>query len=298
MWFKNLKVFRLAPDFAFNADDLEERLSKQGYRPIGSSEMQTTGWVEPRTGYKLVHAQDGQYLLCLRTAKKLLPASVINQAAKARAGEIEEQQGFKPGRKQMKEIKELVTEEMLPKAFSSYADTRIWIDTKGMWLVIDTASDSKSDEVLAMLAKAIEPFPVVPLYVQSSPSMAMTVWLSDDEAPCNFTIDQDTELRSTSESRSTVRYLRHSIDVADVHKHVQAGRQCTRLALTWADRVSFVLTEGLEIKRVNALDILKEGQDAAHNDDERFDSDFALMTGELGKLLGDLVEALGGEKHI
>ena len=32
------------------------------------------------------------------------------------------------------------------------------------------------------------------------------------------------------------------------------------------------------------------------SDDERFDSDIALMTGELQRMLADLVEALGGIK--
>jgi recombination associated protein RdgC len=78
---------------------------------------------------------------------------------------------------------------------------------------------------------------------------------------------------------------------------VQAGKQCTRLALTWADRVSFTLTEGLDIKRVSPLDVLKEGQDStARNDAEQFDSDFTLMTGELSRMIADLVEALGGER--
>ena len=31
------------------------------------------------------------------------------------------------------------------------------------------------------------------------------------------------------------------------------------------------------------------------NDDERFDGDFMLMTGELAKLMADVVEALGGD---
>ncbi|MGP1615452.1 MAG: recombination-associated protein RdgC, partial [Pollutimonas bauzanensis] len=91
--------------------------------------------------------------------------------------------------------------------------------------------------------------------------------------------------------------VRQSIEIDDVRKHVQAGKQCTRLALTWADRVSFTLTEGLDIKRVNPLDVLKEGQDGGgHNEAEQFDSDFTLMTGELSRLITDLVEALGGER--
>lgn len=297
MWFKNLRIFRLLPSWSCTADSLEEALEKNAFRPGGSQDMQSLGWVPPREGGPLVHALDGQYLISLRAEKKLLPATVINQFTKIRAQEIEEQQGYKPGRKQMREIKEDVTDELLPKAFSIYRDTRVWIDTRNHWLVIDAAAAAKSDEIMGMLAKALEPFPIVPLYVELSPASAMTNWLVSDEPPAAFTIDQDTELRSTSESRAVVRYVRHSIDIDEVRKHVEAGKQCTRLALTWADRVSFVLTDGLEIKRLAPLDVLKENQDtSAQNEAEEFDSDFALMAGELTQLLDDLVGALGGEK--
>jgi recombination associated protein RdgC len=124
----------------------------------------------------------------------------------------------------------------------------------------------------------------------------MTDWLVADEAPSGFTVDQDTELRATTEGKATVRYVRHTLEADDVRRHIAAGKQCTRLAMTWSDRVSFVLTESLTVKKVTALDVLKENSDGmTQNDDERFDTDFALMTGELSKLMGDLVQALGGE---
>ncbi len=127
----------------------------------------------------------------------------------------------------------------------------------------------------------------------------MTGWLAEDEGPANFSIDQDTELRSSGQSRAAVRYVRHSIDADDARRHIQSGKQCTRLAMTWADRISFVLTEGLDIKRVAPLDVLKEGNDTVMtNDAEKFDSDMTLMTGELARLLVELVDALGGEKRI
>ena len=70
----------------------------------------------------------------------------------------------------------------------------------------------------------------------------------------------------------------------------------TRLAMTWNDRISFVLNENQPIKRVAFLDILKENADSqSENADERFDLDFTLMAGELARLMDDLVEALGGE---
>ena len=153
--------------------------------------------------------------------------------------------------------------------------------------------------MIGILAKCIDPFPLENLYVTQSSASAMTGWLAEDEAPANFTIDQDTELRSSGESGAAIRYVKHSIDAEDARRHIQSGKQCTRLALTWADRISFVLTDGLDIKRVSPLDLLKEGSDtSAANDTEKFDSDMTLMTGELAKLLAETVDALGGEKRI
>lgn len=297
MWFKNLRVYRLSPTWDFTPEALEAALEKLTFRPGSASDMTSLGWTPPRPESGLVHALDGQYLFNLRVEKKLLPTTVINQFARARAAEIEEQQGYRPGRKQMKEIKEQMTDELLPKAFSIYRDTRVWVDTRNRWLVVDAAAAAKCDEVMGALAKVLDPFPVVPLYTEMSPASAMTNWLISDEAPANFSIDQDTELRSTNETRAAIRYVRQTVELDEVRKHVEAGKQCTRLALTWADRVSFVLTDGLDLKRVAPLDVLQEGRIPAGDEAEQFDSDFMLMCGELSQLLDDLLAALGGEKN-
>jgi recombination associated protein RdgC len=296
MWFKNLQIYRLPAPWAMTAEQLEAKLAPQAFAPCTSLDMQSQGWVSPRDNGMLVHNVNRQMLILLGTEKKLLPSSVINQVAKEKAAELEEQQGFKPGRKQMKEIKEQVTDELLPRAFSIKRSTWTWIDPVNGWLVVDAGSASKAEEVLKLLIKAIDKFPMDSLRVTRSPVAAMTDWLAADEAPGGFTVDQDTELRATGEGKATVRYVRHTLEAEDVRRHIAAGKQCTRLAMTWADRVSFVLTESLTIKRVAPLDVLKEDSDSAmKNDDERFDSDFTLMTGELHRMLTDLVEALGGE---
>ena len=298
MWFKNLQIYRLTAPWTMTSEQLEASLAPQSFAACGNLDMQTQGWVSPRDNGMLVHTVNRQLLLQLATEKKLLPSTVINQVTKARAAELEEQQGFKPGRKQMKELKEQVTEELLPRAFSIRRSTFVWIDPVNGWLVVDAASPAKADEVFKLLLKSLETLPFASLRTERSPQSAMTDWLAADEAPAGFTVDQDTELRSTSESKATVRYVRHTLEAEDVRRHIAAGKQCTRLALTWSDRVSFVLSESLALKRVAPLDVLKENADSGtKNEDERFDTDFALMTGELAKLVGDLVEALGGEER-
>lgn len=297
MWFKNLKVYRLAAEASLDAAAMEGALAKHALDAAVGLEFQSLGWVPPLEESGLVYAVGGQMLVTLRARRKLLPATVVNQATKARAAEIEEQQGYRPGRKQLKEIKERVIDELLPKAFSVHRDTRVWIDPKNRWLVIDAGADARADEALGLLAKTLDPFPIESLFVHQSPSAAMTVWLESDEAPANFSIDQDTELRATGDSQAKIRYVKQSMDADDASKHIRAGKQCTRLAMTWGDRVSFILTDALDLKRIAPLDVLKEPSNVAQNDAERFDSDFTLMTGELGKMLNDLVHALGGEQE-
>lgn len=296
MWFKNLQIYRLPAPWAVNPDELEEQLAPQAFTACSSIEMQSQGWVSPRNNGRLVHVVNRQLLLQLSTEKKLLPSSVINQVTKARAAELEEQQGFPPGRKQTKELKEQVTDELLPRAFSVVRTTSVWLDPVNGWLLVDAGSPAKAEEVLKLLFKAVPKFPLETLRTVMSPGAAMTDWLASDEAPYGFTVDQDTELRSTGEGKATVRYVRHTLEPEDVRRHIESGKQCTRLALTWADKVSFVLTENLSVKRIAPLDVLKEDTDITGKDDnERFDGDFMLMTGELAKLLASLVEALGGQ---
>ena len=294
MWFKNLQIYRLPAPWKFDLAQLISQLATHSFQTCSNSEMQSQGWIAPRADGELVHSVNRQLLLQLSTERKLLPNSVINQVTKARALEIEEQQGFKPGRKLIKEIKEQVTEELLPRAFSIQRSTSVWIDPVHGWLVIDASSPARSDEVLKLILKCIAQLPLESLRVNVSPLAAMTSWLAGNEAPAGFTIDQDTELRSSAESKATVRYVRHSLDPKEIANHIASGKQCTKLALTWADKVSFILTEDLAIKRVQALDVLTEKTDS-HHEDEKLDGDFALMCGELTLLLTDLVEALGGE---
>jgi recombination associated protein RdgC len=296
MWFKNLQIHRLPAPWPVTAEQMEQWLAPHAFQPGSSVEMQRHGWASPRDDGALVYSTHRQMLLVFRSEKKLLPASVVNQVTKARAQEVEEQQGFKPGRKQLRELKEQVTDELLPRAFSIRRDTRVWIDTVNGWLVIDAAAQAVADDVRALLIKSIDQLPLASVRVVESPVAAMTGWLISGEAPAGFTLDQDTELRSSGEGNATVRYVGHALDADDMRRHIEAGKQCMRLAMTWNDRVSFVLTPSLIVKRVKPLDVVKEAADpTAQNDDERFESDVTLMAGELGRMLADLVDALGGE---
>jgi len=296
MWFRNLQLYRLPVPWNLTLEQLESQLQRGVFQRCPSNEPMSRGWVSPRGDGALVYAQNRQWLLALCTEQRLLPAAVVGDVVAERAAEMAAQNAFPPGRKQLRELRERVTEELMPKAFTRKHKTQIWINPQQGWLGIDAASPAKAEEVLEHLRWTLDEFPLELLHTERSPVSVMADWLASGEAPTNFSIDRDCELKSISEEKAAVRYVRHSLEGEEIRAHLAAGKAPTRLALTWNERISFILTEKTEIKRLAFLDLLKEeAEKNIENADEQFDADFAIMSGEFGRFLPDLIAALGGE---
>lgn len=297
MWFKNLQIYKLSNGWDLAPGALEEELAKHPLRPCRGIQSQTKGWVSPRENGALVHDYEKHILIALGTEQKILPASVINDEAKERAAKLEQKQGFKPGRKQMREIKEAVAAELLPRAFAKRRTTRAWISPSHKWIAVDAATPARAEEVIETLRTALGELPVEPLATNQSPGAAMTQWLTTGEAPGKLALDQDCELIGADATKSTVRYVRHVLNGKDLRHHISGGKSASKLGLSWNSRISFVLHEQHQIKKVNFLDVEKNREDAkAEDKDEQFDADFALMTGEYSKLITELIKCLGGEE--
>jgi recombination associated protein RdgC len=295
MWFKNLQIFRLPNSGDLTVDAIEEKLSSRPLQPCAGSLPSSFGWVPPCPEGRYVHAVNRQWLIALGTERKILPSSVVKQYVRERAQAIEEDEGRRVGRRELRDLYEAITEELLPRAFVGKRTTHCWIDPINGYLTIDAAAPAKADEALELLHESVRELSIMPVAVMQSPSSAMTGWVADGTAPAGFSIDQDMELRSAE--NAVVRYTRHSLDGDEIPAHIAAGKIVTRLGMTWGDKISFVLDDSLRLKRLSFLDILKESTDGqAENEEERFDLDFALMAGELAHLFDDLLAALGGER--
>ena len=298
MLLKNLVVYRLPENRAVDADDLERKLAHQPLQPCGGLQMESRGWVCPHEEGLFLYRQSRQCLLALGVEQKLLPASIIRQEAQDRAEVLAQRQGHPVGRKQMHDIKVQVTDELLPRALAHRRITHGWIDEANSWLAVGAAAGAKAEQFMEAFRRADDDIRALPLQTQHSPASAMSGWLLRGEAPGAFGIDQDLELCSADASKATVRYARHNLEGKEIRDHIAAGKTVVRLGLTWNDKVSFVLTEHLQLKRLTFINILRRESDAEVEDEkEQFEIDFALMTGELSLMLADLVKALGGEKE-
>jgi recombination associated protein RdgC len=150
--------------------------------------------------------------------------------------------------------------------------------------------------VVETLSDTLGSFAPIAVPTERSPQAAMASWLMRGEAPARFSIDDDLELQSNDKIKAIIRYTRHPLDSKEIRGHLGTGKYPTRLGLTWNDRVSFVLTEKLQVKRVDFLEMSKDDTQGDDVDPaEQFDIDFAVMAGELAGLLKDLTATLAGD---
>lgn len=290
MWFKNLQIYHLTDGVA-SAAELEEQLASQTLQGCLGLDAQSKGWVPPgMEETSLVYSYGQQMLIALGIEKKLLPTSVINQQAKVRAQEMELHQGYAPGRKQMKEIKEIVYRELLSRAFAIRQRNHAWIDPVGGWFVVEGANATKVDTLVETFIKSTGTG-LQRVKTSATPISSMTAWLSGNDPPAIFSIDDNSIFRSREDKKVSVSYVRQSPDPQEITRHVQTGKEVIKLAMTWRDKISFVLDENMQLKRLTLLDVDREPAETAA---EQFDSDFFLMTSELRQLLPELVDALGG----
>lgn len=305
--FKSACFFRIADDFVLpDLAGLERVLQKGKFVPCGPTEPESTGWVPPRgnKGKALAEVVGGHLILKLCTEKRAVPASAVKAAVDERVERYKAETGNeRVPAKVKKEFKEEVLLDLLPRAFSKRATTLLWIDPKAKFLVVDSGSLAGADRIVSSLLAALLEVPgagpaldLQLVNTQTSPAASMAHWLSTREAPWHFTIDRDCELKAPDEQKSSVRYARHTLDIDEVAQHIAAGKVPTQLAMTWNDRVSFVLTEAGQVRRLKMLDVvLKEAEDGAGKNEDNFDGNVAILTGELSQLIPDLLEALGGE---
>lgn len=297
--FKNALVYHIDQWEPPTQADIEQRLDGARFTECRPSQPESAGWVEPR-GEKhgaLLESVGGQLVLKLCTETKPVPGGVVKDQLNARLEKIEAETGRRPKGKAAREIKEEIVHELLPRAFPKRSTTLVWIDLKARRVLIGAASAKKADAVATQLVDLFGGLRLAPLQTALSPATAMSAWLSEKQAPARFSVDRECELKQPDSEKAMVRYARHTLDIDEVAQHIAAGKVPTQLAMTWNERVSLVLTEAGQIRRLKMLDVvLKEAEDGKGKDDDNFDANAAILTGELSQLIPDMLEALGGEQ--
>ena len=107
-------------------------------------------------------------------------------------------------------------------------------------------------------------------------------------------LGDECELRDPVDGGAVVRCTKHELQNDEIRKHLEAGKQASRLALVLDDHVSFVLGEDLVVRKLKFLDGAVDTLENTERDSLRdeLDARFALQSGELHRLFAVLETAL------
>lgn len=294
MFFRNLTFFRfpVAMDFA----SLDEGLDACRLKPVGPLEMRSSGFVSPlgREHEALSHRIGDGLWLRVGSEEKILPAAVVNELVARKAAEIEEQEGRTLGGRARKRLKDDILHELLPRAFVRPGCTDAHFDLEHGFVAIDTSSRKTAEAVVSEVRHALGSFPALPLNAEIAPRSVLTGWVAGEPLPDGLSLGDECELKDGLDKGAVVRCQRQELQGDEIRKHLDAGKQVTRLALTLDDHLSFVLGEDLVIRKLKFLDGAVDQLDSAGQDSaaQELDARYALMAAELKRLFAVLQPAL------
>jgi len=294
MFFRNLTLFRFPT--SLDLTEIENRLAECALKPVGALELSSRGFISPfgRDGESLSHKISDAIWLSVGSEEKILPGAVVNDLLARKLEEIERKEGRKPGGRARKRLKEDLVHELLPRAFVRPGRTDALLDLSHGLCVVDSSSRKAAENVVSEIRHALGSFPALPVNAEVAPRSILTGWVAGEPLPEGLTIGDECELKDAADKGAVVKCQRQELQSDEIAKHLESGKQVTRLALTLDDHVSFVLGEDLVVRKFKLLEGAVDTLESTERDDVRaeLDARFALMAGEAKRLFNVLEPAL------
>ena len=292
MWFKQVTPFRLLelPEKRY----LDESLGNSWFTEPQGLDWFSEGFTHPTAFSETAVVEvEKTMLIALKREEKVLPSAAIKHKLDEQIIKIQANEGRNVGRKEKQELREAIIDDLLPK--SLIKSSRTYGLFAGEWLFVDTANHRKAENLLTKLREALGGLPAQQPLTRQSPSALMTNWLLRGEAQGLFVLDSDVTLVGAGDVAPKVKISRKDLTAEDVVQHAKNGMTATELGLIWNDRVAFILTQDLTLKRIQWLDVVQEEAEGSCDDAESMAyATQLLMEAALSAILGELVNLLGG----
>lgn len=303
MWFKNLRLYRLADTFSTTAADLEKAVGQSRFEHCSGQNTSSSGFVSPfgHRSESLVFSGQQQLIVTARFEKKVIPPSVITDETQKVLDAEEQQTGRKPKKSDRARAREAVLGKLIPQAFAIHSDVSVWIDLDQHLVIVDTSSSKKAEDTLSLLRKALGSLPVQPAETKDSVSTALTNWVLEGGSTVEgVMVTNEVTLSGTGDDNAVISAKKQDLFTDAIANLVKNDKVVTKLGLSCKDgEMEFVLEDDFSIKRLKIADELKNGGDTdAGNEDPvvRATTDYTIMTGLLSKTISDLAGAFGGIK--
>lgn len=288
MWFKNVRVYKLSAPLTTDLSVLETALAEFKFTPCTGQEALRTGFSFPLhpSIKQYCHQQQHRWFFAVKRQEKVLPAAVINEELQPKIEAAEQEQGRALSRKEKQALKEDLIQSLLPRAFSRSQLTQGYYDAEQQWLVINTGSASKAEDILALLRKALGSLPALPWLDNHKLNSHLQLWLQHEALPGNFQPGSEVELKAPDEEGAKVRFSNHLLRAEEVQTHLQ-DKLVTRISLQQAEGIGLTITDDAGIKQIRYPESITEQNDELGWEDliARLDADLLLMADSLNQAL-------------
>lgn len=282
MFFKNATFFAFPSVINFEA--LEELLGLNAAKEPGPLEMLSRGFIPPFGADRpMAERLDGAILVSVLQVTKILPPAAINDKLEEKIKKIEETENRRPGGRERKRLKDDIIHELLPSALVKKTRINAIIDTKLNVLIVDTASHRNGEYVVSDIRSALGSFPAIPINPEVAPRSILTGWLAGKDLPDGFELGEACVLKDPAEGGAVATLKGQELRSAEIDKHLDAGKQATRLALYLEDNVAFALDDSCCLRGIKFLDGALESLEASDGEGRTAEliSRFAINLGEI-----------------
>lgn len=292
--FRNLRFYRLDSPWPASEEELSGKLASAGFEPCGPLTERSSGFVpvSPDAGESYARRLNAADLMRLRSQSRVLPAAAIAEELAQRIDDYRQRMGEEPNAREKRRLKAETRDELMTRALLKSEHINGYYDSKEKVLVIDSAGEPNADRFLRRLKAAFGDLTIRPLGFQQPAEMLLRrIFLGD--APGQFALGRECRMQDAAEPRSRVRWMDFDLEMNAIRNHVAQGMRLTHVALVYDGLLGCVLDEEAvvtKLKLVGADDDADDGNDAL----ARVDAEFALASGTIRNLLGDLKNLLGG----
>ncbi|WP_286694045.1 recombination-associated protein RdgC [Spongiibacter sp. UBA1325] len=234
-----------------------ESLERLAFKPCGKQELASSGFVSPRGFDSLVGQSPDKSLtiVCLQTEEKLLPPTVIKRALEDRVAQIKRSEDRTPNRKERQELKEEITFEFLPRAFTTLRRTNAIIDHTNHLILVD-GGQKAGEAVTVAMREALGSLPALPIATKLAPQRVMTDWLQNG-MPDQITVGDYCKLEELADGGAVQTCKNDDPQSPLIGNALEAGRQVVELGLE-VDPIAFILTGSLALRAIRFSDMAVE----------------------------------------
>ena len=293
MWYKNAIIYLLPDGWQLEAG-FAEKLEQAAFTPCMGLDWFSEGFAPPTPFSSDFVFTANSNRVCLKHEEKVLPSATVRDLVNGKVAEIKEAEARNVWYEEKQQLKEQITDDLLPRALTQSRRTEAIFDTERGYLLVNEASDKRAEKMLIKLSEALGGLKVAMPHTRESPSSLMTEWLLQGHAEGDFELGYNVLLQGVGDVVPKVKISKKDLTHPEVIQHAKNGMKVVELELEWREQISFTLTQNFALKRIRFSDVLQEEAEQGDDTASLMFSSQIIMVEALGEMLDELANLLGG----